>query len=374
MTLIEFKEGLINAIKQSRKGSWQHFVRRKENREHIEYIKSLYPNLSNRNEILYLWLNDLKEPKLCVVCNKKYATFKNINIGYGNQHCSCSCAQLDPNTNNSFRNNNCMKNPEFRKKREDDYEKKHGEGIRNPFQLEENKVKAKNTKKERYGDENYNNREQATETCLERYGATTYIQSEEGRKTSEQTCLEKYNETHHWKNKEIHQKCFDTIIKNNGALGMASEKIKSKVIATNKEKTGYEHNWSDPECRNKCYKKCEELYGIKHPVLLHPPDSVSKGELEVKEFIQSIYSGIIEGSNRTELNGWELDIWLPELKKAIEYDGTYWHSSKQAEIRDTYKNKLCIEHEIDLFRVAEDDWLNDKERIKRELKLWINNN
>ena len=35
--------------------------------------------------------------------------------------------------------------------------------------------KAKETKLKRYGNENFNNREQAKQTCLERYGVTTYV-------------------------------------------------------------------------------------------------------------------------------------------------------------------------------------------------------
>lgn len=52
--------------------------------------------------------------------------------------------------------------------------------------------------------------------------------------------------------------------------------------------------------------------------------SKSKGEIEVREYIKSIYSGEIISNDRIQLGGKELDIYLPELKLAFEYDGTYW--------------------------------------------------
>lgn len=52
--------------------------------------------------------------------------------------------------------------------------------------------KKKATKLLKYGDENYNNRDQAAETNLERYGRAWYVQTDEFRQQYETTCLEKY--------------------------------------------------------------------------------------------------------------------------------------------------------------------------------------
>lgn len=47
----------------------------------------------------------------------------------------------------------------------------------------------------------------------------------------------------------------------------------------------------------------------------------------------------------------QLDVYWPELKKAIELDGDYWHSNEKAKQRDARKNKACEEIGIKLLRI-----------------------
>jgi len=54
--------------------------------------------------------------------------------------------------------------------------------------------------------------------------------------------------------------------------------------------------------------------------------------------------------HRKIINGYEVDIYLPELKLGIEYDGRYWHKDKL--MRDKEKN-LALQSEITLLRVRE---------------------
>ena len=53
----------------------------------------------------------------------------------------------------------------------------------------------------------------------------------------------------------------------------------------------------------------------------------------------------------------EIDIYLPEYNLAIEYNGSYWHSSK---LKDKFyhlnKTKLCRDKEIDLIHIFEYEW------------------
>lgn len=49
--------------------------------------------------------------------------------------------------------------------------------------------------------------------------------------------------------------------------------------------------------------------------------------------------------------GYELDIYIPALKIAIEYDGYYWHKNKRQQ--DLEKNRKCIEDGIKLYRIRE---------------------
>ena len=52
----------------------------------------------------------------------------------------------------------------------------------------------------------------------------------------------------------------------------------------------------------------------------------SKGEIELTEYIKSIYLEEIMENTRDFLGGKELDIYLPDIQLAIEYNGNYWHA------------------------------------------------
>lgn len=56
------------------------------------------------------------------------------------------------------------------------------------------------------------------------------------------------------------------------------------------------------------------------------------------------------GNKNKEL---EIDIFIPHLNFAIEYDGVYYHSSKIMINRDSYKSRICDELGIHLLRVRE---------------------
>lgn len=84
----------------------------------------------------------------------------------------------------------------------------------------------------------------------------------------------------------------------------------------------------------------------------------SNGELEVVDYINTIYDGIIETHNRKILNGKELDIYLPDLNLAIEFNGLYWHSELHKDKSYHYdKWKLCKDKDITLIQIYEDEWV-----------------
>ena len=50
-------------------------------------------------------------------------------------------------------------------------------------------------------------------------------------------------------------------------------------------------------------------------------------------------------------NGYELDIYIPSRKIAIEYDGYFWHKNKTD--KDLEKNQKCLQNGIKLYRIRE---------------------
>lgn len=100
-------------------------------------------------------------------------------------------------------------------------------------------------------------------------------------------------------------------------------------------------------------------------------------ENEIADYIKSVYNGSVILRDRKVLNGLELDIYLPEIKVAIEVNGTYWHSTIFKDSK-YHQNKTvdCARKGIHLVHIFEYEWNNtDKQyKIKNYLDLILNNN
>ena len=95
----------------------------------------------------------------------------------------------------------------------------------------------------------------------------------------------------------------------------------------------------------------------------------SKEEIELTDFIKSIYNKEIQTSVRKIIKNREIDIYLPDLKLGIEYNGLYWHSEKGGRFKDYHVDKmkkaqLC---NIRLIQIFSDEWINKKDIVKAKL-------
>lgn len=94
-------------------------------------------------------------------------------------------------------------------------------------------------------------------------------------------------------------------------------------------------------------------------------NKISKPELEIQNILEE-QGYEIETSNRKLIHPYELDIYIPSLKKAIEFNGLYWHYSKKL-FRPGYhaqKSNLCREKGIRLLHIREELWLKNKDKMK----------
>ncbi len=73
-------------------------------------------------------------------------------------------------------------------------------------------------------------------------------------------------------------------------------------------------------------------------------------EQAVYYYIKKSFPSSINSFRATWLGQLELDIYIPELKIAVEYDGATWHVDKKKDIK---KNTLCLENGIRLIRIRE---------------------
>lgn len=81
-------------------------------------------------------------------------------------------------------------------------------------------------------------------------------------------------------------------------------------------------------------------------------------------------------NNRSILNGKELDIYIPEKKIAIEFNGDYWHSELYKD-KEAHQSKTidCAKKGIHLIHIFEHEWNNYKTRdiITNYINSLVNN-
>lgn len=95
----------------------------------------------------------------------------------------------------------------------------------------------------------------------------------------------------------------------------------------------------------------------------------SSYEIELRNFISEFYCGEHVYNNRDAVYPFELDLYYPEKKIAIEFNGDYWHDEDHKSNDYHYnKFKLCYESGITLVSVFEKHWCNNKEAIKSYIK------
>jgi hypothetical protein len=85
---------------------------------------------------------------------------------------------------------------------------------------------------------------------------------------------------------------------------------------------------------------------------------------------------LVESGNRNTIKNnktnrfLELDIYVPSIGLAIEYNGDYWHSRKPP---GYHKNKtiLCKEKGIKLLHIKESSWIMGQDVVKSTIKTTI---
>lgn len=289
-------------------------------------------------------------------------------------------------------------------------------GVKSALQSEEVQDKRKKTCMERYGVDHISKvkeiQEKRENTMNERFGAKTNLMNEECKKKIAETNLQKYGFIRPSENEEIKAKIIKTNLERYGAGSFtASEKGKETVRNIVLEKYGVENVGQVKEIaekraetlRRKLYKhfddfnkefidahffydgvyhsdEIQEYFGLpqstcsKNMIKLYGdyPCSVqrSKGEKSICEYLDSL--GVkYEISDRNILKPQELDIVIPSIKLAIEYDGYYWHSDKFKDKNyHLEKTEKCSEEGYQLFHIFEFDDLDIwKSMIANKLKM-----
>ena len=98
---------------------------------------------------------------------------------------------------------------------------------------------------------------------------------------------------------------------------------------------------------------------------------ISKAEIEIAEYVRSLYDGEVITNCRNMLTEHkELDIYIPSLKVAFEYDGMIWHSDRYRVDANYHlkKTEECANNGIKLYHIFEYEWINKREIVKRKIE------
>jgi len=102
--------------------------------------------------------------------------------------------------------------------------------------------------------------------------------------------------------------------------------------------------------------------------------STSIAEDEIAEYISAFPVKVVR-NDRTILDGGrEIDMYLPNINLAIEYNGLYWHSQKTLESAnrdkhaDYYKYLELHAKGVQLISIYEDEWIKSKNIVKSILR------
>jgi len=285
--------------------------------------------------------------KFCNFC-KKQLKFKRLSIGYA-KYCSSLCSNKSEQTKNKYKNTMMNKY-----------------GVDNSFKSEEVKSKIKETNLKKYGSDVYIVSEDCltkkNNTLLNKYGVDHYSKTDIFKMKASNKCYWKSNESRMKLLKIFEEKKLKTIMDRlDESLSIVSVSQDKIVLFCNNCKNEVEMSI---QMLHRRYKNneviCNDCNKYRKPI--------SSFEFELFDFIKKQYQGIILTNEKNIIDSLELDIYLPELKLAFEFNGLYWHCEIHKD-KNYHLNKTeeCEKQEIHLVHIYEDDWIYKQDIVKSRI-------
>ena len=382
-----------------------------------QFLDEIYlnPSFSQR---LYHIINDVPYGLRCPVCGSPLKFQQAYKTTCGKSVCLSSMTSI------------IQSNPDMIKKKEETMIKRYGVpySIQNPESNRKRiktvverygvdsasksdviKKKIAETNLRRYGSKtpsgNAEVRAKMHQTNLKRYGVKEYGSSLDCKKKSKKTCNERYGTDYYMltKNFESIRKPFISTPEKYKSL---TERNFREILENDGMTDNYTYVEYDTNIRKhilKCHS-CNNTFEIGsllyrkrmnygHVICtncnpINKPVSIQ--EKELLDFVKSNYNGEIIHNDRSVIHPYELDIYFPDLRLAIEYNGDYWHANPKyysedetinikgteylvSEIwkRDRKKLEYCNNKNITLVTIWEDDWTNNKNKTKKLIKDYL---
>jgi len=104
-------------------------------------------------------------------------------------------------------------------------------------------------------------------------------------------------------------------------------------------------------------------------------NSTSIWESTIKEFVKLLGVPFLENDRtlirNTATNRYvELDLWFPDLNKAIECNSKYWHKNRKH--IDLLKQEWCKDNNVSLLVVTDIEWNEDIKKCQTKIKKFLN--
>ena len=267
--------------------------------------------------------------------------------------------------------------PDFHdKRRKTTYERY---GVREWMKDEEKVSEWKERFREKHGEDNPMKvgsiKDKVFETNTDRYGESVIFKTDHFKEMSKQTFIEHYGVPHPMQSESVKQKVRQSNLNSNeGVLYNQRHLSEYALSVLNDEeklsdlynKFGFIRLVADYlGCHFSSVQRAMDILSI--PAKQAHKSSI--GELEVNSFIESL-GFTTKQSDRTILDGFESDIVVNEVPLIVEFNGTYYHSSK-FKSKSYHQSKSILAHQkgYDLIHVYEDDWEDDNQRLKVQEKI-----
>lgn len=194
-----------------------------------------------------------REKRLCLFCKNDFEVRKKDTKQICSEKCRKNWAALPKNINLRINASKDAVKEKF--------------GVENVFQLKSIKDKSKETKLEKYGDENYNNKAQQVITLKENNGDDYYVKLSKMRK---EITLKKHGVEHHLQLPEFLDKMKQTNIERYGVENVSQlQEFKDKRTDTIIEKFGVENASQNKEIKQKKKNTSMKKFGVSHHLKDH---------------------------------------------------------------------------------------------------------
>ena len=310
----------------------------------IEYSTKIPFELNFKEKILF-YFRELTERPNCITCSNEIKFRNRFDKPYG-EFCSLKCI----NENKT----------EMLTRQKKTFNEKYG--INFYPEHKDFLIKRDKTKKDRYGDINYNNLEKSKKTKMVRYGDENFVNVEKAKNT----CIKKYGSDNYSKSKFFQNQISNTFRLLYPDINILEINDRDLIILCNECKEQYNIT------KQLLYERYKR--GYKCCTHCNPIGNTSRSghESEISKILENLNIEH-ECSNRKIISK-ELDIYIPNSNLAIEINGVYWHNelfvSSKYHLEKTNK---CNDKNIHLIHLFEDEWLYKKDIvlsiIKNSLKL-----